>query len=235
MDLNQAQYAEKITLEEYNRQKEEYTQNALKELQQQMKQTTHQPKSKMFKFNDDDDENSVIEYSDEDIAEDVDSEADIANGIDKDGIDKNCNAREKQTNVNLIIKHVTAREKRKNISSSDKQSIRKTNNSNSLEVVQLREQHEVDTKKIQSLKDLIVKINEDLDCESRKNHYLKLDLNNAQCDNDVLKKNISVLRKEHEKAQKELIELKKESHTNELYMMIMKITIAVLLLANIIY
>jgi outer membrane lipopolysaccharide assembly protein LptE/RlpB len=230
MDLNQAQYAEKITLEEYNRQKEEYTQNALKELQQQMKQTTHQPKSKMFKFNDDDDDNkyNVNEYSDDD-AEDVDSVEDIASSIDKNG-----NAREKQTNVNLIIKHVTAREKRKNISSSDKQSIRKTNNSNSLEA-EFREKHEVDTKTIQSLKNLIVKINEDLDCESRKNHYLKLDLNNAQCDNDVLKKNISVLRKEHEKTQKEIIELKKESQTNEVYMMIMKITIAVLLLVNIIY
>lgn len=234
MDLNQAQYAEKITLEEYNIQKNEYTQNALKELQKQMKQTTHQPKSKMFKFNDDDDENSVIEYSDEDISEDVDSEGDIAKGIDKNG-----NAREKQTNVNLIIKHVSTKEKssiRKNNKKTkeDSQSHKRTSSNTTLTDA-IYAQHEIDIKTIQSLKNLIKKLNNDIENESGKNHYLKLDLNNAQCDNNDLKKQNIFLQTENQKYKTQIIEYTNEIKQNYIYMTIMKFIIIVLLLVGIIY
>ena len=86
-DINTPQYAEKITVEEYNKQKDEYTQKALKELQRQMLQQKVPNGKSITNANaysdvdidvgvdgtdnndvcDDDDNNSVIEYSDEEI------------------------------------------------------------------------------------------------------------------------------------------------------------------------
>jgi len=181
MNTNQPQYAEKITMEEYNLQKDEYTQNALKELQQQMMQIKKQPKkqikSKIFNKseldnsdnksdNNSDDANSVIEYTNDEISiEYTDNEISDMINVPK------------QTNVNFIIKHVSDREKSK--IDVDTSSTRKTNkklpvhernNSSSTMTDAIYAQHELDIKTIQSLKDLVAKLNEDLDCESSINH-----------------------------------------------------------------
>lgn len=252
MDTNQPQYAEKITIEEYNRQKDEYTLNALKELQQQMMQTKQQTnqqinqqpkkqtKSKILNKteldnsdnNSDSDANSVIEYTDDEIRDIEYNDDEIRNMLNIPT----------QTNVNLIIKHVSDREKSK--TDVDKSSTRKTskklpvherNNSSSTMTDAIYAQHELDIKTIQSLKDLIAKLNKDLDCESSKNHYLKLDLNNAQCDNNDLKKQNKFLQTENENKQKQLIELRKNIISNEFNIMIMKFIIVLLFLFAIIY
>ncbi len=226
VDINTAQYAEKITIEEYNKQKDEYTQKALKELQKQMIQQKV-PKAKPIsdvvmdarnaKYADDsidisydddnnddnddnddnnnDDDNSVIEYSDEEIANN-----------------------QKQTNVNLIIKHVSMdnnstkqNSKKKPIKDklnlSDKQSLAACKEKSSINDV-IYAQHEIDTHKIQTMKVIITKLKAQIDEESRKSHYLKLDLNNAQCDNDELKKQIIVLKAEYDMKTKEIEKIK---------------------------
>jgi len=241
MDANQTQYAEKITIEEYNNQKDEYTQNALKELQKQMKQTKPdtitKPTHKIFhnvdlsnsnynsnndKNNDsnnddynDDDENSVIEYSDVELDDVVPNE----------------------TNVNLIIKHVSSIEKQNSLSKNSFKNTNKTtrvSHNNSMTDA-IYGQHEIDIKTIQSLKDLVRQLNDELESVSRKNHFLKLDLNNAQCDNNDLKKQNKFLQTENENKQKQLIELRKDIIADQFYMVIMKGIIIVLFLIGLFY
>jgi hypothetical protein len=247
MDANKTQYAEKITIEEYNNQKDEYTQNALKELQKQMKQTKPgtiaKPTHKIFNNldlsnsndnsnndnsnynsnndkNDDsnnDDENSVIEYSDVELDDVVPNE----------------------TNVNLIIKHVSSIEKQNSLTKNSFKNTNKKkhdiNNTNSTMTDAIYGQHEMDIITIQSLKDLVRQLNDELESVSRRNHYLKLDLNNAQCDNNDLKKQNKFLQTENENKQKQLIELRKDIIADQFYMMIMKGIIIILFLFVLFY
>lgn len=236
MDPKQVQYAEKITLEEYNRQKDEYTQNALKELQQQMHQI---PDKKKFKIlnktnllnSNNNDVNSVIDYSDDYLIDYSD------NDTNEENEDKHY---ERQTNVNLIIQNASAKEKSK--SSTNKLDSKKNskqthdrNVSNASIINTIYAQHELDVKTIQSLKDLINKLKNEIEEESRKNYYLRLDLNNSQCDNSDLKKENTFLKNDNEHKIKQITELRKNIMNNEFYMMIMKFTIIVLFLISILY
>ena len=237
MDTNHTQYAEKITIEEYNSQKDEYTQNALKELQKQMQQTKpemqqtkQQTKSTIFNKGD-------LTKSDIDVNDDV--EYDVENSdVEYSDVELD-NVAPNETNVNLIIKHVSSIEKLNSLSkNSFKNTTKKKhdiNNTNSTMTDAIYGQHEMDIKKIQSLKDLVRQKNDELECVSRKNHYLKLDLNNAQCDNNDLKKQHKFLQTENENKQKQLIELRKDIIVIEFYMLIMKGVIIALFLVGLIY
>lgn len=240
-DINTPQYAEKITVEEYNKQKDEYTQKALKELQRQMLQQKVPNGKSITNANayadvdidvgvdgtdnndvcDDDDNNSVIEYSDEEI-----------------------NDNQNQTNVNLIIKHVSMdnnsakknsnkkKPVRGNVNGSDKQSLVACKDKSSINDV-IYAQHEIDTYKIQTMKGIISKLKVQIDEESRKSHYLKLDLNNAQCDNDELKKQIIVLKAENDSKTKQIEKIQNKMYADKISLIIYLIMI--LLIVMILY
>ena len=193
MDANQTQYAEKITIEEYNNQKDEYTQNALKELQKQMKQTKPdtitKPIHKIFhnvdlsnsndnsnydSYNNDFNNNYNDDYNNDYNDDDENSDVELDDVVPN------------ETNVNLIIKHVSSIEKQNSLSKNSFKNTNKTtrvSHNNSMTDA-IYGQHEIDIKTIQSLKDLVRQLNDELESVSRKNHFLKLDLNNAQCDNN---------------------------------------------------
>jgi len=240
-DINTPQYAEKITVEEYNKQKDEYTQKALKELQRQMLQQKVPNGKSITNANaysdvdidvgvdgtdnndvcDDDDNNSVIDYSDDEIADN-----------------------QNQTNVNLIIKHVSMdnnsdkknsnkkKPVRGNVNGSDKQSLAACKDKSSINDV-IYAQHEIDTHKIQTMKVIITKLKAQIDEESRKSHYLKLDLNNAQCDNNDLKKQIIALKADNDNKTKQLEKIQNKMYTDKISLIIYLIMI--LLIVMILY
>jgi len=240
-DINTPQYAEKITVEEYNKQKDEYTQKALKELQRQMLQQKVPNGKSITNANaysdvdidvgvdgtdnndvcDDDDNNSVIDYSDDEIADN-----------------------QNQTNVNLIIKHVSMdnnsakknsnkkKPVRGNVNGSDKQSLVACKDKSSINDV-IYAQHEIDTHKIQTMKVIITKLKAQIDEESRKSHYLKLDLNNAQCDNNDLKKQIIALKADNDNKTKQLEKIQTKLYTDKIGLIIYLIMI--LLIVMILY
>jgi len=231
-DINTPQYAEKITVEEYNKQKDEYTQKALKELQRQMLQQKV-PNGKSITNSyadvdidvgvdgtdnndvcDDDDNNSVIDYSDDEIADN-----------------------QNQTNVNLIIKHVSMDNNSDKKNSNKKKPVRGNVNVSDKQVKTsmndvIYAQHEIDTHKIQTMKGIISKLKVQIDEYARTTHYLKLDLNNAQCDNDDLKKNIIALKAENDTKSKQLETLYKQIYTDKLYLIFYLVIIMVLAIYN---
>jgi len=231
-DINTPQYAEKITVEEYNKQKDEYTQKALKELQRQMLQQKV-PNGKSITNSyadvdidvgvdgtdnndvcDDDDNNSVIDYSDDEIADN-----------------------QNQTNVNLIIKHVSMDNNSDKKNSNKKKPVRGNVNVSDKQVKTsmndvIYAQHEIDTHKIQTMKGIISKLKVQIDEYARTTHYLKLDLNNAQCDNDDLKKNIIALKAENDTKSKQLETLYKQIYTDKLYLIFYLVIIMVLAVYN---
>jgi hypothetical protein len=230
-DINTPQYAEKITVEEYNKQKDEYTQKALKELQRQMlQQKVPNGKSITNAYADvdidvgvdgtdnndvcDDDNNSVIDYSDDEIADN-----------------------QNQTNVNLIIKHVSMDNNSDKKNSNKKKPVRGNVNVSDKQVKTsmndvIYAQHEIDTHKIQTMKGIISKLKVQIDEYARTTHYLKLDLNNAQCDNDDLKKNIIALKAENDTKSKQLETLYKQIYTDKLYLIFYLVIIMVLAVYN---
>ena len=191
-------YINKISLEEYNKQKDDFTQKALKELSEQMK-TFEKPKENK-------EENKVKSKSSFNIINttkkinsdiikvdnDTDDDNDNNNG-DNDGsesdYDSNLeNTKPSKSSINLIVQHVENNKKKRKVSHTQVKT-QDTSMSDSIYA-----QHEVDMRAIQLLKDKIndLKI-ENADLDSKK-HYLTLDLNNAQCDVNEMKKQVSSLK-----------------------------------------
>jgi hypothetical protein len=126
MDGYTGQYAEKITIDEYNRQKDEYTQKALKELQSQMKEQEYKKRShKRTNSNDYKKENNKrnLEVDIDDFNQ-HDTPDELINDSDNDNSNDNCNEndndneiaienkefydnknKEYNQSVNFIIKH----------------------------------------------------------------------------------------------------------------------------------
>lgn len=182
---NKLQFAERISLEEYEKQKTEHTQNALKQLQQQMK--TYQPnkiKISSIKKNNINDENEISDDTEECVNEYVES----IDSEDNDFSDET--SIKKINNINLIIKHISNEKtnrpiKKKMPGNNLKDKEQRQENDNKMNEV-IYAQHEVDTQTIIQLKQIIRKLKTTLNNESTKNHYLKLDLNNCLIDKDAL-------------------------------------------------
>jgi len=194
-------YSNKISLEEYNKQKDDFTQKALKELSEQMK-TFEKPKENKeenkvkskSEFNiintnkkintniiNVDDNNDNDDNNDDDNDDDNDgSESDYDTNLD--------NTKPSKSSINLIVQHVENKQKKRKVSHTQSKT-QDTSMSDSIYA-----QHEVDMQTIQLLKDKMndLKI-ENADLDSKK-HYLTLDLNNAQCDVNDLKKQVSYLK-----------------------------------------
>jgi hypothetical protein len=194
-------YSNKISLEEYNKQKDDFTQKALKELSEQMKtfekpkENKEENKTSKSAFNiintnkkintniinvDDNNDNDNDDDNNNDNDDNDGSESDYDTNLD--------NTKPSKSSINLIVQHVENKQKKRKVSHTQSKT-QDTSMSDSIYA-----QHEVDMRTIQLLKDKIndLKI-ENADLDSKK-HYLTLDLNNAQCDVNEMKKQVSYLK-----------------------------------------
>ena len=172
-------YTNKISIEEYTKQKDDFTQKALKELTEQMKTFT-KPKERKEKDNDDNNDNNNDDDGNDGSESDYDTNLDTTN---------KCNSKKTHPSINLIVQHVENKQKKRKLMTTKFQDNTTITMSDSIYA-----QHEVDMQTIQLLKDKIndLKI-ENADLDSKK-HYLTLDLNNAQCDINNLNKQVSYLK-----------------------------------------
>jgi len=165
-------FVSKISLEEYNKQKKEYTEKALLELKSQM--ATYKPKQNISNA-------SRYEYEEEPEDDDIDD----------------CSSNESSpASVNVIIKtyqdaataksdgnSATGLRRRKPTAKSPKSNEENASAlSNTIYV-----QRVLDLQEIQKLKSQLKRLTSALEEEERKNHFLKLDLCNAQVDVSDLK------------------------------------------------
>jgi hypothetical protein len=157
-------FAQKISLEEYNQQKRDYTEKALLELKSQMayqkpSHYTHQ-------------EDRHMADEDEDESSSSNSSGDGAN-------------------VNVIIQTYKEKDTSTGLRKRRVQPTKSTSQNqdpNLPNVFQI--QRELDLQEIQRLKNQITKMQSLLDEEERKNYYLKLDLCNEQVDNSNMKNSV---------------------------------------------
>jgi len=186
-------YSNKISLEEYNKQKDDFTQKALKELSEQMK-TFEKPKENKEENKKSKSAFNIINTNKK-INSDIIKVDDDNNNNDDDNDDSESdydtnldNTKPSKSSINLIVQHVENKQKKRKVSHTQSKT-QDTSMSDSIYA-----QHEVDMRTIQLLKDKIndLKI-ENADLDSKK-HYLTLDLNNAQCDVNEMKKQVSYLK-----------------------------------------
>jgi len=204
-------YSNKISLEEYAKQKDEFTQKALKELSKQMKTFEKPKQNKEENKQENKQENKVKNKSSFNIINttkkinsdiinlDNDTEDNDNDNDDNDGnygndgsesdYDTNLeNTKPSKSSINLIVQHVENKQKKRKVSHTQSKT-QDTSMSDSIYA-----QHEVDMQTIQLLKDKINELKiENADLDSKK-HYLTLDLNNAQCDVNEMKKQVSYLK-----------------------------------------
>ena len=190
-------YSNKISLEEYNKQKDDFTQKALKELSEQMKtfekpkenkEENKKSKSAFNIINTNKKINTNIINVDDNNDNDNNNDNDDNDGSESDYDTNLDNTKPSKSSINLIVQHVENKQKKRKVSHTQSKT-QDTSMSDSIYA-----QHEVDMQTIQLLKDKMndLKI-ENADLDSKK-HYLTLDLNNAQCDVNDLKKQVSYLK-----------------------------------------
>ena len=207
-DTKEPIYTNKISLEEYAKQKDDFTQKALKELSEQMKTFVKPKENKEEKKiksksvfniintskkintdivndnnNDDNDDDDINDYNN------GDSDNDDGNDGSESDYDTNLdNTKPSKSSINLIVQHVENKQKKRKVSHQQFKN-QDTSMSDSIYA-----QHEVDMRTIQLLKDKMNELKiENADLDSKK-HYLTLDLNNAQCEVNDLKKQVSYLK-----------------------------------------
>jgi len=194
----ESNYTNKISLEEYNKQKDDFTQKALKELSEQMKifvkpnvnkdksKAEFKPinTSKQINNDDNDDDNDVNDNNNDN--DDNCSESDYDTSLD--------NTKPSKSSINLIVQHVENKQKKRKVTHTPHTHSKIQNTTNTTMSDSIYAQHEVDIQTIQLLKDTINELKiENANLESKK-HYLTLDLNNAVCDVNELKKQVSNLK-----------------------------------------
>jgi len=169
-------FSQRITVEEYEKQKKDYTSKALNDLQEQMKLQT---KSKL-KLDD------IMEEEDDDLSSLEDEETNPGN-------------------INVIINHVrdkkekdqppTSIRRRKPFVSNKTMSC-STSKDDFMQAVY--GQRELEMVELEKHKNKIRFLKNQLNDEEKKNHFLRLDLNNATVENNCLMEKISKLTKDNE-------------------------------------
>jgi hypothetical protein len=237
-------FTKQISVDDYNNQKEDYTQKALRELNEQMK-TFKRPETKtndtLFKKINSKDNKRKISENEEDsdnyeLEEDFDEE-EFDNKIEND-----CN----NSSVNLIIKHVLDKKSSKIKNNNAKSSNAKSSNKlqiNSMDdniINSIYAQHEIDINTIAQLNKTILELKQnikdkkkDFDDVDNKMHYLKLDLCNLQCDNKDFIKEITSLKNEIQIQNNKIILFEKNIKNRQFYIKILKVSVMILLLLNI--
>ena len=216
-ETKNSQYVPIITIEEYEKNKKEYTQKALRELQSQMKTIDYnssRSSSNNSNFNDNHDtQNNDVFNDDNDYLEDeiVDSSDDLPN-------------------VNVIINQHPKTNKNPaqqfiNTGLRKRKPVKRLNDNESLAQT-LFLQKEQETHELNKFKNLSHRLENDLEEEERKNHFLKLDLNNANVDNINLTRQNEGLIKENTK-------LKEQVYKDWMTIILLKIIIALLVLVYI--
>ena len=171
-------FVQQIYPEEYNTQKKDYTEKALLELKSQM--ATFKRKSE--------NDNTLLGNTQSESENDSDD----------------CSSGEQSAKVNVIIKTYKDSTKFEENDTNKDKGLRKRRVSsksigegtgsnvaaNSLSNT-IYVQRELDLQEIQKLKHQMTQLQNALEEEERKNHFLKLDLCNAQVDNSVLKKDLN--------------------------------------------
>jgi hypothetical protein len=237
-------FTKQISVDDYNNQKEDYTQKALRELNEQMK-TFKRPETKtndtLFKKINSKDNKRKISENEEDsdnyeLEEDFDEE-DFDNKIEND-----CN----NSSVNLIIKHVLDKKSSKIKNTNAKSSSSKSSNKlqiNSMDdniINSIYAQHEIDINTIAQLNKTILELKQnikdkkkDFDDVDNKMHYLKLDLCNLQCDNKDFIKEIASLKNENKIQTKKIVSFEDNIKNRQFYIKIFKALVMLLLILNI--
>jgi DNA repair exonuclease SbcCD ATPase subunit len=177
-------FAKKISLEEYNKQKKEYTEKALLELKSQMA---------TYKHNSRQDDNINDQYQSEENEDEYEHEY-------EEYIDDNTPGEASPVGVNVIIKTYQDAANAKSDSSSTSGLRRrkaaaaaaatkhKTSDVDSVSLSNtIYAQREIDLQELQKLKSKVKRLASALEEEERKTHFLKLDLCNAQVDVSDLK------------------------------------------------
>jgi len=160
-------FAHQISLDEYNKQKKDYTEKALLEL-----------KSQMAKFKPIHDTTMQCD-SEEDESDD---------SSDTAGVNVIINTYKNSAKTDAKDTNTGLRRRRNPAVSNDEGASANANGlSNTIYL-----QRELELQEIQKLKTQIKKIKSILEEEERKNHFLKLELCNAQVDNSELKKTLVV-------------------------------------------
>ena len=233
-DTKEPIYTKKISEEEYNKQKDDYTQKALKELSEQMK-TFEKPKENKEENKKSKSTFNIINTNkkiNSDIVN-IDNINDNNDNDDNDNDDNDGSESDYDTNldnpkasINLIVQHVENKQKKRKVShtQSKNQDISMSDS--------IYAQHEVDMQTIQLLKDKINELKiENADLDSKK-HYLTLDLNNAQCEVNDLKKQVSYLKDQLISHKQFIKQMKKydDDFAKMLKLVIIGVTILLLLL-----
>jgi len=170
-------FAQQIPLDEYNNQIKKYTEKALLELKSQM--ATFIPKSNH--------NNNTQSESDNDSADCSSGEQSAEVNVIVKTYKDSLKTGEKDTNIGLRKRVVSSKSKSNSKAHTTVNDEGATSLSNTIYA-----QRELELQEIQKLKSQIKKLKSLLDEEERKNHFLKLDLCNAQVDNADLHKALSV-------------------------------------------
>jgi len=246
-----------ISTEEYNKQKDDYTQQALKQLKEQMK-TFEKPKSKVqepektnmllnkyksteTKINKDEIIN-VDSESDYELEKDMNLENDNENENvfeDGDGDGDEKHKKKIKSSINLIIQHVTDSKKNNIIrpvplrnSKPITNNLKTVHNSSNIHDA-IYAQHELDINTINNFKLKIKENSAEIKEMENTLHYLKLDLCNFQCDNSDLKKQNEFLIKENTQLKKDVSIFEKNIKDRQFYIKIFKVAVILLLLLNV--
>jgi hypothetical protein len=220
-------YVKQITVEEYNKQKDETTQKALKELNEQIKSfknTNTNTKTNTTNIN----RNRKLSISlpnsdnDEDVQEN-NSDSDYTENTENPAVNPS---------VNFIIKHYVSEQtppqqqllKKRKITNTNQSSNQsktngndKTNGNINTMSDAIYAQHELDMETITNLKLQNNNLQNETNDLDKKTHFLTLELSNAQCDIGEFKKQISYLKDENIKLKQFIKIMIKNDDQFELY------------------
>ena len=248
-----------ISTDEYNKQGSDFTQKALLELKEQMKNFKPNKHSIIQKNIDVINKNNYIIESNSNSDSDSDSESvsdynlsdkdEKDEDVDDDNTNKNLRT---NTNINLIIKNVksdakktTKKDKKKTNESKSKESKESKESRQSKESKESKESKKSsditnavfdkmdnDSNKILQLNNKIVEYKSVCKKMDKDLHYLKLDLVNFQCDNDKLLKETASYNKKIVELENIVKHSDDKANKQEKYMQYLKIFIIILLLLN---
>jgi hypothetical protein len=236
-----------ISTDEYNKQGSDFTQKALLELKEQMKNFKPNKHSIIQKNIDVINKNNCIiesnSNSDSDSDSDSVSDYNLSDKDDKDeDVDDNTSKNTRtNTNINLIIKNVKS-DAKSDAKKTTKKDKKKTNERKSKESKESKKSSDItnavfdkmdnDSNKILQLNNKIVEYKSVCKKMDKDLHYLKLDLVNFQCDNDKLLKETASYNKKIVELENIVKHSDDKANKQEKYMQYLKIFIIILLLLN---
>jgi len=254
------QFAKKISLEEYNKQKDDYTQRALRELKEQLTSSSKRPLDN--KYSDielDDDSDSDSQDVENTLNNNNDSINNYNNGSNNDSNNdyNSNNIKQTKPKVNVFIQHVPEKIKNDNNGNNGNSNNSNSNNSNKKIKVNSQNNLQLNNNLVDSIYakreddiNTIAKLNKQIVDLKQKNkelestkRYLELDFLNKELDNtdkdrkiDELESTITISSrtiKTNEDNLKLKIKQDEENYKkNKFYLKLIKISMFILLMLN---